>query len=109
MQGDDLSGALRQPVEPLAPRDVLVEQPKPTGHGESVDVPWEALLTDDGWKYVTLEGRPWLMFNLAEDPYELADHAHDPAYRRVRDRLARRMAELKAKAAAGATAGVAVP
>lgn len=44
-------------------------------------------MTRDGWKYVTLEGQPWLMFNLGEDPYEQVNLAFEPRYRSERDRL----------------------
>ena len=55
------------------------------------------VVTADGWKYVCLEGQPWLLFNLNEDPYELANLAHNTAFgtqrRRLHERLARWVAE----------------
>ena len=48
-------------------------------------------MTRDGWKYVVLEHQPWLMFNLAEDPYELANLAHNTAFRAERKRLQDRL------------------
>ena len=41
---------------------------------------------------MALEGQPWLMFNLAEDPYELANLAHNTAFRAERQRLQERLA-----------------
>jgi arylsulfatase A-like enzyme len=64
----------------------------PTDHGDSVDRPWRGIVTLDGWKYVALEGQPWLMFNLNEDPYELANLAHNSRYRTERKRLQDRLA-----------------
>lgn len=63
----------------------------PTRHYDSVDRPWRGVATREGWKYVVLEHQPWLMFNLAEDPYEQVNLAHDTHYatqrRRLHDRL----------------------
>jgi hypothetical protein len=47
----------------------------------------------DGWKYVVLEGQPWLMFNLNEDPYESANLVHNTRYRVERRRLQDRLAQ----------------
>jgi arylsulfatase A-like enzyme len=59
----------------------------PTRHGNSVDRPWRGVVTRDGWKYVVLEGQPWLMFDLNEDPYELANLAHNTLFRHERRKL----------------------
>ena len=34
----------------------------------------------DGWKYICLEGEPWLLFNLADDPFEGQNLAHNSIY-----------------------------
>ena len=39
-----------------------------------------------------LEGQPWLMYNLNEDPYETANLALDGKYWSERDRLQARLA-----------------
>jgi hypothetical protein len=65
----------------------------PTGHGESIDRPWRGVVTDDGWKYVVLEGQPWMLFNLSEDPFEQANHAFDKKYGAERNRLQDRLAQ----------------
>jgi arylsulfatase A-like enzyme len=49
--------------------------------------PWRGVLTRDGWKYVVLEGQPWLMFDLNEDPYELANLALDGRFSKKRAEL----------------------
>ncbi|MGC9348786.1 MAG: sulfatase family protein [Anaerolineae bacterium] len=37
---------------------------------------WRGIRTRDGWKYVCLEHQPVMMFNLNEDPYEMANLAY---------------------------------
>lgn len=64
----------------------------PTGHFDSVDRPWRGVVTRDGWKYIALEGRPWLLFNLNEDPYEQVNLAHERRSRTERKRLHDRLA-----------------
>ena len=80
-----------------APDSAFIQSVVPTGHGDSVDRPWRAVVTDDGWKYVALEGQPWLMFNLNEDPYELVNLAHNTRFgverRHLQDRLAQWIVE----------------
>jgi arylsulfatase A-like enzyme len=94
MQGHDYSG-LRLPDRPqtTAPDSAFIQSVVPTGHGDSVDRPWRAVVTRDGWKYVALEGQPWLMFNLNEDPYELVNLAHNTKFRAERRRLQDRLAQ----------------
>ncbi|SDT33518.1 Arylsulfatase A [Microlunatus soli] len=78
MQGTDFSAVISNQAP--APPSTYIGIPVPTGHGSSIDQPWSGVITADGWKYVCLEDRPWLMFDLTDDPYELANHAQDPAY-----------------------------
>ena len=88
MQGRDFSG-MRVPGRPL-PADsdsALLQCVVPTRHPDSVDRAWRGVVTRDGWKYVALPDQPWLLFNLAEDPYEQANHALDPVYAAERRRL----------------------
>jgi arylsulfatase A-like enzyme len=98
MSGFDYSG-LRLPWRPTPepPDSAFLQSVIPTMHGDSVDRPWRAVATRDGWKYVALEGQPYLLFNLNEDPYELANLAHNTKYgterRRLNDRLAQWVAE----------------
>jgi len=75
-----------------APDSALIQSVVPTGHGNSIDRPWRAVVTQDGWKYAVLEGQPWLLFNLNEDPYELANLAFNPSFRNERKRLHDRLA-----------------
>ena len=75
------------------PDSAFIQIVVPTRHPDSVDRPWRAIVTDDGWKYAVLEGQPWLMFNLNEDPYELVNLAHNTVFaakrRQLQDRLER--------------------
>jgi arylsulfatase A-like enzyme len=93
MRGHDYSGVrLSSRPRTPAPDSAFLQSVVPTGHGDSVDRPWRGIVTDDGWKYVALEGQPWLLFNLNEDPYELANLAHNTRYRAERARLQDRLA-----------------
>ncbi len=57
MRGHDYSG-LRLPSRPQTecPDSAFIQSVIPTGHSDSVDRPWRAVVTRDGWKYVVLEG-----------------------------------------------------
>ncbi|MBV7328809.1 sulfatase [Chloroflexi bacterium TSY] len=63
-----------------------------TGHGYSTDRPWRGIVTRDGWKYAVLEGQPWMLFNLNEDPYEQANCAYNTRFAVERQRLQDRLA-----------------
>lgn len=80
MDGTDYSSLVHgtDPPDPL-PDSAYLGIPVPTGHGHSVDRPWRGVVTRDNWKYVCLEGQPWMLFNLNEDPYELVNLAYNPA------------------------------
>jgi len=73
------------------PDSAFCQLVRPTRHGHSTDRPWRAVVTRDGWKYACLEGQPWLMFNLNEDPYEQHNMAHNTAYGEHRKRLQDRL------------------
>jgi len=93
MVGTDYSGhRLRQRPNVDYPDSAFLQLVEPTGHHDSVDRAWRGLVTRDGWKYVVLEGQPWLMYNLNEDPYEMVNLAHNSRFaverRRLQDRLA---------------------
>jgi arylsulfatase A-like enzyme len=92
MRGHDYSGE-RLPGRPTTepPDSAYLQCVIPTGHENSVDRPWRGVVTVDGWKYVALEGQPWLLFNLNEDPYELVNLAHNTRYRAERRALQDRL------------------
>ncbi len=64
-------------------------------HGFATDRerPWRGVVTSDGWKYAAFEGVPWLMYNLNEDPYEMANLAMDRRFKVERDRLQDRLGQ----------------
>jgi arylsulfatase A-like enzyme len=88
MRGHDYSG-VRMPGRPQTnhPDSAFLQSVIPTSHPDSVDRPWRGVVTQDGWKYVVLEGHSWQMFDLNEDPYELVNLAHNTAFRSERTRL----------------------
>lgn len=59
---------------------------------DNIDRPWRGIVTDDGWKYVCLEGGiPYLMFNLNEDPYETVNLVFDRHFVDIRYHLNERL------------------
>jgi len=47
---------------------------------------WRGFRTER-YKYTVLDGKPWHLFDLREDPYELHNLVTEPACRSLRDRL----------------------
>ena len=94
MQGTDYSGyRLRGREVSNEPDSAYLQTVVPTMHGHSVDRPWRGIVTRDNWKYAVLEGQPWLLFNLNEDPWEQANHAHNSLYHAERRKLQARLEE----------------
>ena len=68
----------------LAPDSAYLQVVIPTGHGPSIDQAWRGVVTQDKWKYVAIDGQPWMLYDLNTDPYEqcnLAFHSHARAKR----------------------------
>jgi arylsulfatase A-like enzyme len=79
MAGFDYSGVMtrgRREDSSRWPNAALLQCVVPPMHGPSVDRPWRGILRRDGWKYVTFEGAPYLMFDTKADPLELRNLAH---------------------------------
>ncbi|MCU0245971.1 MAG: sulfatase [Bryobacter sp.] len=94
MEGHDYSGARVQGSGTrAAPDSAFLQNVIPTGHGMSTNKPYRGIVTQDGWKYVAFENASWLLYNLNEDPYEMANQAHNPAYRAVRKKLLGRLGQ----------------
>lgn len=93
MRGTDYSGhRLHGRSAAVLPDSAYIEAPVPTGHHDSLDRPWRGVVTADGWKYVAIERQPWGLYNLNEDPYELANLAFNTRFRVERARLQDRLA-----------------
>jgi len=99
MRGFNYSGLFRPERRP--PRDEtlpdsaylqLVDPGFKYGFAVDRERPWRGVVTRDGWKYAALEGQPWLLYNLNEDPYEMANLALDGRYRAQRKKLQDRLA-----------------
>jgi len=69
------------------PQSAFIQSVIPTKHENSIDQPWRGVVTVDGWKYVCFENQQWLLFNLNEDPYELANLAFNTIYKGKRQEL----------------------
>lgn len=69
------------------PTSAYLSLPIATGHEHSVDREYRGIVTKDGWKYVCLEGQPWLMFNLLDDPFEQVNLALNTRWAAERARL----------------------
>lgn len=92
MVGVDYSGYFASDRQkPINPPDSaflqLVDPGWIYGFASDRERPWRGIVTNDGWKYVVLEGQPWLMYNLNDDPYELANLALDGRFKQERQNL----------------------
>lgn len=93
MEGTDYSGRRLPGQTPASePDSAFLQLVVPTRHGDSPDRAWRAVVTRDGWKYAVLEGQPWLLFNLNEDPYEQVNLALNARFATERRRLQERLA-----------------
>jgi len=93
MQGTDYSSLrMRKDSKPNFPDSAYLQIPVATRHADSEEYPWRGVLTADGYKYVSLERMPWLLFDLNTDPYEQVNLAHNPRFGALRDRLSARLA-----------------
>lgn len=93
MEGTDWSHyRVRRPgTKPSEPDSAYLQCVVPTGHGDSINKPYRGIVTRDGWKYACFDGVSWLMFNLHDDPYEMANLAHNSKYKAERARLIARL------------------
>ena len=78
---------------PNEPDSAYLQNVIPTGHFDSVNTPYRGVVTKDGWKFVSFENQPWLLFNLNEDPYEQRNVAFDNRYAAERKKLTARLAQ----------------
>jgi arylsulfatase A-like enzyme len=96
MHGADLASLVESRPNTVAEPDSaflqLVEPGAKYGYASDRERPWRGIVTKDGWKYAALERQPWLLYNLNEDPYELANHALDGRFKTERKKLQERLA-----------------
>ncbi len=59
----------------------------------SVNKAWRGVAMRDGWKYVCMPDHDWLLHNVKEDPYEMANYAHDRCYQAQKERCHARLAQ----------------
>lgn len=81
---DPLKAATDEPLSD--PESAFLQQIPRKFHPHSVNKAWRGVVTRDGWKFVCQPGQDWLLHNLNEDPYELANYAHDHAFAYERKR-----------------------
>jgi arylsulfatase A-like enzyme len=76
MEGTDFSyDVVPGRTEPDAVPDSAFLQQRYRKRFDCLNRVWRGVRTWDGWKYICLEGQPIMMFNLNEDPYEMANLA----------------------------------
>ena len=77
MVGYDYSAHCKRPDAPEyggppqpdhEPHSAYLQQIPPKLMRHTVNRPWRAVVTRDGWKYACTPGHDWLLFNTAEDP-----------------------------------------
>ena len=87
-EGYDYADAARRKAQDFSlPESAYIQSIIPEHHPHSTELPWRGIVTQDGWKYVCLEGMPWMLFDLNNDPYELRNMAYYGLARRERPRL----------------------
>ena len=92
MEGTDLSHhRLNKPAAGPEPDSAFLQCVVPTGQPDTPNTPYRGLVTRDGWKYVCLENRSWLQFNLNDDPYEEINVAQLNRYQPERRKLIARL------------------
>lgn len=93
-EGFDFSCVCRDPnCEGDFPTSVYLQNVIPEHHPHSVEFPWRGVVTADGWKYVCLEGMPWMLFDLNEDPYELRNVVYCGVEKKKRAQMHRILAD----------------
>ena len=75
------------------PRSAYLQQVTPKLMRHTVNRPWRAVVTRDGWKYACAPGHDWLLFNTAEDPCEQANYVYDRAFQPQKERCHRLLAD----------------
>lgn len=69
------------------PTSAFLQQIVRKNHKHTINKQWRAVVTKDGWKYVCLPNFDALMFNLNDDPYEMANLCYDCIYQEKKEEL----------------------
>ena len=69
------------------PESAYLQQIPRKYHPHSVNKPWRAVVTRDGWKYACFPGQDWLLFDLKKDPYEMANLCYDIIYQGKKEEM----------------------
>lgn len=100
MQGYDYSHLCLKENNPYyhaaqkeAPKSAYLQQIVRKYHPHSINKQWRAVVTQDGWKYVCLPNVDAMLFNLNEDPYEMANLCYDSVYQEKKEELHQLLAE----------------
>ena len=103
MVGYDYSAHCKRPDAPeysgpprpeREPRSAYLQQVTPKLMRHTVNRPWRAVVTRDGWKYACTPGHDWLLFDTAEDPCEQANYVYDRTFQPQKERCHRLLAGL---------------
>ena len=81
------------PQPECEPQSAYLQQIPPKLLLHTVNRPWRAVVTRDGWKYACTPGHDWLLFNTVDDPYEQANYVYDAAFQPQKERCHRLLAD----------------
>lgn len=89
MQGTDLTPVLLHQTGAQAPDSAFFQ----------IFGPFQGDGTEDGWRgvrtrrymYARFENRPWVLYDMEKDPYQLQNLVDDPAHRAAREDMERRL------------------
>jgi arylsulfatase A-like enzyme len=90
MQGRDISAALTGEMR-SAPHSAYFQVFAPY-HIPMVPFAWRGV-RNDRYMYARSKQRPWILYDLKQDPYELKNLADDPAARGIREQMEKELAE----------------
>ena len=81
-----------QPVPlPHEPDSVYLQHTQYKKLDDGLNLPWRGVVTRDGWKYVCIPNAPFGMWNLNEDPFEMANLVYNQRFAAQRNRLHARL------------------
>ncbi|OON94912.1 MAG: hypothetical protein ATN31_00260 [Candidatus Epulonipiscioides saccharophilum] len=69
------------------PESAYLQQIPRKYHAHTANKEWRAVVTRDGFKYVCYDKQDVMLFNLNDDPYEMANLCHDTTSQPIKERL----------------------